>query len=148
MEQKVEEQKGPTPEQKQDQSRRDRDSASQRKELQEAQRRFSQLEAEHQETVATLTMLREQAQLGENEEERIKVLAKREKELTAREKVARDAEKRASARLLHAEYGMALDELLEFDNPIEMENAALKWQKAQRPKAEPKEEAPRSPRRH
>lgn len=128
--------KGPSPEERQQQSRRDRTIAALERERDTLQKRTTQVEGELESTRSTLELLRQQVQFGDDEEKRVKLLVESERKLRERERVLADAEKRTSARLLHAEYGIPLDDLLEYDDPRDMEIAALKHQHGELLKAQ------------
>lgn len=114
------------------QRRKDREVADARKEAQAATQRARELEGELGEVRLMLKEIREQANITDDDEARIKRLSERERTLAEREKKAADYEKKVAARFLASEYGIPLDDLLEYDDPRDMEIAALKWDRTHR----------------
>ena len=125
-------------------SRYQKQVAEAKKDADAAKRDAATARTEAEESRRYAKMLEERGDVGEDEQGRYAVLAKREEAAEAREKRAEQAERLASARLLHAEYGVSEDTLLAFDDPRDMKIAALEWQR-DNPKEDdvPEPEAPK-----
>ena len=140
MTQQEEKPKGPSPEERVAKSRSDREVASLRKEIKAIQDKAATAERERDEAHSTVALLKEQMGLGDNESERLKVYTEREAKQT---KIGHDLEARArqlKAQELSIQYGIPESDLLEYDDPHEMEVAALKRALAMKKEAESKEE--------
>ena len=124
-----------------------RKAAAALKRAEAAEKNLADVRREHAVLVREMTILREGG-VDEDTEARVRRLAKLEDDITLRGKQALEAERLASMRLLHMEYGIPIDDLESYDSPEKMENAALRWaleqeRKAPRPKDEEPEPEPK-----
>ena len=80
--------------------------------------------------------------LSEDEQQRLKALARREGELTERENVLQGQARQMSATLLSQQYGIPVEELENHEDIRDMRIAALEWA-VEHPKAQTTEPAPK-----
>lgn len=122
------------------QRRKDREVAEAQKEAKALREQLGTLQTDLEEQRRYVKELRERGELSDDEEARLKRLIEKESSLEKRESAAATYEKKVAAKFLSVEYGMPVDDLMEYDDPRDMEIAALKWERTHRPDEEEEEQ--------
>ena len=95
---------------------------------------------QHQAEITQLREMLKHSGLTDNEETRLKALIQREKAAQDREANAYKIERAMTVKLLTSQYGIPADDLEAYDDPRDMELAALKWERAHPSKQEADED--------
>ena len=104
------------------------------REVAEAHKSRTTAETQRDEAVAELVVVRahldvtrKQAGISDNEDERNRAFSEWQREASARDAKIHEHERTVTMTHLSQMYGISAEELEPFDNPLAMENAALKW---------------------
>ena len=116
------------------QSRLHRRTAEAEKKATAAERERDEVRGELDAARRELETVRELSQFGEDTDKQVKLLAERTSKLAKQEKQLQDHARVLSARLLSQSYGIPEKELEGYEDPKDMEIAALRWQLSHPPK--------------
>jgi hypothetical protein len=116
---------------------KDREVAEARKQAKAYERDLAEARAALDEQKAYVQLLKERGELTDDEEARVRALASRESKLSQREQRATEIERTLTVKLLSEKYGVPSDVIEDYDDPRDMQIAALEYAISQ--KAEPAE---------
>jgi len=124
---------------------KDREVAEARKQAKAFERDLAETRRALDEQQAYVALLKERGELTDDEEARAKALAKREASLSEREKRAAGIERTLTVKLLAEKYGVPADVIEDYDDPRDMQIAALEYAISQRETAVEKPQAEAKP---